>query len=143
MRRPRVRLATTVLVLIAGGGAVYLVSRSDAAVRNAYAAWWVADMVIEYLETHGGAWPRGWDDLQEPYEECVRRSGRPWSFEDLRGRVEVDWGADPARLAVASGDATGPPFRVIWLRGGGQAHWEGHEPNRMVLDYLRGRTPGR
>jgi hypothetical protein len=143
MRRRTILLAALALALSLGGGALYLARRTANAIGDAYAGWWVADMVIEHMETHDGAWPRGWDDLREPYETCVRRSGQPWTFEQLRSRVDVDWGADPVQLAASLGDGPGPPFRVIWLRSGGHNHWEGREPNRMIYDYLRGRKPGR
>ncbi len=143
MRRWRVLIAVTALVLALVGGAAYFVRNTTAATGDAYAAWWVADMVIEYMETHDGAWPRSWDDLREPFETCTQRSGRPWTFEQLRDRVEVDWDADPNELATKPVEGSGPPFKVIWLRNGGSTHWKEHEPNRMVLDYLRSRKADR
>jgi hypothetical protein len=141
--RRKVLFTAAALALLLGGGALYLVRRAAHDAQYAYAVWWVADMVIEYMETHDGAWPRGWDDLREPYETCVRRSGRPWSFEQLRDRVDVDWQADPAQLAATPDTGEDPPFRVIWSRNGRQSHWEGQEPNRKILDYLRNRKLGR
>ena len=76
--------------------------------------------------------PQEWEDLRKPYETCVLRSGRPWSFEELRDRVEVDWGAD-AKSRLTTNQTT----RVIWLRDGTDAYWESHEPNRLVREYLK------
>ncbi|MSR57560.1 MAG: hypothetical protein EXS05_07800 [Planctomycetaceae bacterium] len=106
-------------------------------VKSSMAAW-VAEMVIEHLRLHNGAWPRQWTDLREPFDRCVERSGRSWSFDDLRSRVDVDWEADPkllARQVDANGQAT---FRVVYLREGRLDQAVNAEPNQMILDYLRG-----
>jgi hypothetical protein len=143
MKRRRILLAAVILALLGGAGAVYYVYRAIAATHDAYAVEQVADMAIVYMETHDGAWPRNWEDLRTPYETCINRSSRPWTFEKLRARVDVDWEADPAQLATAPDTGAEPPFKVIWLRSGRQTHWRDHEPNRMILDYLRNRKPGR
>lgn len=109
-------------------------------VPNCYAAWWVADMVVEHMKSHDGAWPRGWEDLSAPYEACVERSGRHWTFEELQQRVDVDWQADPKVLAEASNDER-PPFRVIWLRDGSSTYWNHAEPNGIVWEYLHAHRP--
>ena len=106
-------------------------------IRNSYAVWWVADMVIEHQLANEGAWPRNWDDLRDDYQTCVKRSGQPWTFEELRSRVIVDWNADPSALAKSAKTTDHPEFRVIWLRDGTNAHWESHEPNHIIYDYLR------
>jgi hypothetical protein len=108
-------------------------------VPNCYAVWWVADMATEFMATHNDAWPSGWDDLREPYETLTKRSGRPWTFDELRSRVNVDWDADPEILAEALPTDKEPPIRVIWLRDGSATYWSGQEPNQMVLEYLRSR----
>jgi hypothetical protein len=123
--------------IVLGGYSIY--RHIDAVLRDSYAQWWVADMVIEHMERNDGNWPRSWDDFAEPYEICAGRSGRPWSFEELRNRVTVDFDADPARLASAAATQT-PPFHVIYLRSGKEHHWEGKEPNQMILDYLSERA---
>ncbi|HEV8067230.1 MAG TPA: hypothetical protein VGP76_05815 [Planctomycetaceae bacterium] len=88
-------------------------------------------MVIEYLKANDNAWPKDWDDLRKPYETCALRSGRPWSFEELHDRVEVDWVAD-AKSRLKTDQMT----RVIWLRDGTTAHWEHRDPNQMIREYL-------
>ncbi len=128
------------LILVAAiccGG--YFVHRTNEAVKNAYAVWWVADMVIEYMKANDGRWPKSWDDLRQPYEICTNRSGRPWTFDELESRAAVDWNADPAELVRSTLDLRNaePAFRVIWLRDGSESHWQTREPNRMVLEYLQ------
>jgi hypothetical protein len=108
-------------------------------IHNAYAVWWVAGMVCIYMDTHDGRWPKGWEDLRAPYESATLRSGAPWTFEELRNWVEVDWNADPAALRASEPLGDNPPFRVIWLRDGATSHWEGREPNRIIWEYLHQR----
>jgi hypothetical protein len=31
---------------------------------DAYALWGAGDMVVKYMEDHGGRWPKGWGDLK-------------------------------------------------------------------------------
>jgi hypothetical protein len=117
--------------------------------RQAYAVWWTADLVIAYMDRHDGAWPAGWDDLRplaEAAPEVAEATGpdasaiiefRPKaSIEDLQSRVEIDWSANPDELLKAARHDSGPPFRVIYLRNGRAIHYEGREPNQMILEYL-------
>jgi hypothetical protein len=143
MKRRRVFFTAVGLVLLISCGAVYLLRRTETTINDAYAVEWAADMVIEYMKSHDGAWPRSWDDLREPYKACAQRVGEPWTFEQLRDRVDVNWDVDPVRLANAPDIGAEPPFVVIWLRSGSGSHWEAHEPNRKILDYLRKRKHGR
>ena len=92
------------------------------------------------MERNDGRWPRGWDDLKEPYESAVAAVGRPWSFDDLRSRVEVDFSADPKELAKARLKNGSVPFRVISLRSGYYHYWKGSEPNVRVCECLQERA---
>jgi hypothetical protein len=121
------------VVILAG---VLLYRHIDSVIRNSYAQWWVADMVIEHLESNDQRWPQSWDELRDDYQTCVKRSGQPWTFEELSHRVEIDWNADPKVLKAAAAKSGQPPFRVIWLSDESTAHWTRHEPNQMVWDYL-------
>jgi hypothetical protein len=134
--RPR---AAVVAVVVAasvaaalGAGAVWVYLRVNEAVADCYAQWRVADIVIQYLEWHGGSWPKDWDDLEEAREACV---GRSWPAEELRLRVEIDFAAEPKALAAAE-----PPIRAIRLTTGKRHHWDGAEPNELVRAYLRERA---
>ena len=117
--------------------AVVLIWRHvDNTVRNCYAQWWVADMVILHLNANDQQWPQSWNDLRDDYEVCIKRSGKPWTFEELSERVTVDWSAETDSLrSLHSGNST-PSFRVIWPGDGSSAHWESREPNSMIADYL-------
>lgn len=119
-------------------------------VPNAYAVWWTADLVIDHMERHHGAWPRSWEELRATGEQTYKgtastnRDGtmiaefRPRaSIEELQQRVEIDWSANPSELVKAAFKDSGPPFRVIRLRNGKSTHYSGKEPNEMILEYLK------
>jgi hypothetical protein len=119
---------------------------------EAYAVWQTADLVIDHMEKHGGAWPRGWDDLRPsaaPAEGDVYVAGRgsateigfrpPLDIEALQRLVEIDWSADPRELARAAEGGDSPPFRVIWLKSGRRTAFVGCEPNELIHHYLKGR----
>jgi hypothetical protein len=110
-------------------------------VPDAYAQWWVAAMVISYMEWNEGSWPRDWEDLKVPYEISVGESGRVFSsLDELRTRVAIDFAADPAELSKVREAKGERPFRVIYLRNGKDHYWMGNEPNLMILQYLRERA---
>jgi len=102
-------------------------------VPNAYAVEWVSSLVIQHLKHNADTWPRGWHDLADDYE----RVGCPWSFGELKDRVDVNWQADPRELAHVIAQPGRPPFRVIWLRDGSTTHWTSAEPNQLIRDYLQ------
>ncbi|MEX2308221.1 MAG: hypothetical protein WD738_11540 [Pirellulales bacterium] len=139
MRRVGLKIVACILVVALGVGG-WAIHRSMEGVRNAYAVWWVADMVVEHLKANNGAWPRNWDELRDDYQTCVERSGQPWSFEELQNRVAIDWRADPSQLAALANRDFTPPFCVIWLSDGTNSHWEHAEPNQIIADYLK--SPG-
>jgi hypothetical protein len=145
MRRWTIAVVIAVPVLIAAGiGAWYIVTLLTAASRlpEAYAAWTTADLVIDHMETHDGAWPEGWEDLFHAAD--IRKANAVilrWEVEELPSLVAVDWNADSAALVEASTVGDDPPFLVITRLDGTefQVVWEGAEPNQMILDYLRAR----
>lgn len=105
-------------------------------IRNAYAGWWVGDMVVEHLRANNDEWPKNWDDLTDDYQTCVANAGaQPWGFDELRNRVKIDWNAVPTDLAQQQSDGE-PEFNVIWLSNGTNASWADAEPNEIVLRYL-------
>lgn len=117
----------------------YAFWRVGETVHDAYAVWHAADLVVEHMEGHGGAWPQSWDDLCGTYESRATPGSGPASWEEIRARVEIDFTANPARLAAAESDGAGPPFRVIRLRNGRETHYEGCEPNEIVFRYFAAR----
>jgi hypothetical protein len=135
----RRRAVVGVLVALVGGAAWFgysLWRYAYVTVPNAYAVWNTAGHINDFMDAHGGAWPRNWDDFRDTYEGSRRFTADHW--DDLKRRVEVDWSANPIVLAEApepSGDR--PPFRVVWLKDGSDAHFT--EPNRLIWNHLRQR----
>lgn len=131
-------VAVAFIVLVGAAFAAFMTFRHiDEVVRDSYAQWWVAGIVNTYMDLNGGNWPTGWDDLEEPYEIHVARAGRPWTFEDLRSRVDIDFTAKPEELAktvLKDGKAS---FRVVYLRNGKQHHYEGTEANFLIWEHLQ------
>ena len=144
-------IAGTMAVGLAWAGVAFVLAVIDVP-KRAYAVWWTADLVIEYMESHQGTWPRNWEELRPLTEPTSRVTEskepdgrvivefRPTpSVDELRHLVEVDWDADVDQLIAEGRQGKSPPFRVIYLRDGRTTHYEGREPNQMILDYLEAR----
>jgi len=138
----RTLIFVMLIVLLVGSGGWYCYHLADTVVRNSYAVWWAADMVIHHLESTDNRWPTGWDDLRDDYEALAVGSGRPWTFDEIRERVEVDWKADPDQLTRKATEYPTESFRVVWLLDGSDHHYQDHEPNEMIAGFLdkRGKT---
>src|SRR5262249_6039768 len=123
-------LGVALLALVGGGVFVWMFYFAHSVLQpEAYAVWQTADLVIDHMERHGGAWPRGGGALRPQTEPAagdayVAERGAatevgfrpPLNIERLRKLVEVDWSADPRELALAVDGDDPPAFRVIWLK---------------------------
>ena len=133
--RIRTLLIVATLVTVAAIGVSTVIGMKNT-IRNAYAVWWVGDMVVEHLKANNDEWPRGWDELLDDYDTCVATVGAaPWEFDELRRRVRIDWNADTNLLASQQTDGE-PEFKAIWLADGTSSSWTDAEPNQIVLNYL-------
>jgi len=117
--------------------AIYVFWSANKTMRNAYATWWAADMVVAHLQKNRDQWPKSWSDLRDDYEECVQTSGEPWTFDEIRNRVYIDFSATTDQLK-RSANASGPEFDVIHAADGSNAHWQSREPNTIIFNYLHG-----
>ena len=97
-------------------------------------------MVTEHLKANENDWPQSWDDLRDDYETCVARSGQPWTFDEIRHRVTIDFNVNTNELLENGRELTEPNFSVIRLSDGTDSHWEGREPNLIIFNYLNGTT---
>ena len=101
---------------------------------------WATGLVVKYMETNDGAWPRSWDDLHATYKTLGGRLPGGETIESLEREVSIDFGFDPIMASTAiTEDASEPNFRVIWLKNGSDAHYQGDEPNQRVFDFLKSR----
>lgn len=134
----RFLLAIAAILLVGATYGIYCLHRVvTVVVPNAYATDWSAAMVIEYLKTHDNNWPQSWDDLREPYETLAAPQNCPWSFDEMKRRIMIDWTADPETLRIAASIEPSLTVKVIWLADGSHTHWQGAEPNQRILEYLR------
>lgn len=113
-------------------------------IPEAYAGWDCATLVVEHMATHGGAWPRNWEELLAAATALPdgNRFLHGCSMNDvqkIRALVRVDWTADPKQLSRAQRRDDDPPFMVITRADGSalQTIWEGTEPNTLVWEYLQ------
>jgi hypothetical protein len=134
MKRRAKIIAVLIIIAVIGGVSFFgyrIHQVLTVTVPDAYAVWNTASLINDYMDAHNGAWPTRWEDLRQTYESSNQPD--PVHMADLQARVEVDWHADPRKLAAAAEPTTDvPPFRVIWLRDGSKAHWSGAEPNWLV-----------
>ncbi len=130
---PALILAVVLAILCGGGLIAFKIHRyTSETVPNMYALEWVGGMVVDYLEQNDDQWPSSWDDLRPVYRQHVSAVGQPWSFDELKSRVEIRWDVDVDQVRTL----TSPPDDLIVLRDGGPEHWAGHEPNELVYQYL-------
>ena len=87
--RIRTLLIVAALVAVVAFGVGTVIGTMNT-IRNAYAVWWVGDMVVEHLDANNNQWPQSWEDLADDYDTCVANAGAsPWQFEELKSRVRV------------------------------------------------------
>ncbi len=131
----RVVVCAACITPIALGAFVYV--NINWGIDDAYAKWGAAGLVIDYMRSHEGKWPRDWEALRSLYEKKGGRLG--WSFEHYKSRINIDFNADPAELRRQSQPADYATFNVIWAR------WTcidwGDGPNAILYSYFRGESP--
>jgi len=137
------RLLVGVAVVAVLLTAVLFVRRVIQVPFDAYQNWAMGDLVIGYMEANDGAWPGSWDDLRTTYNQLGGRLPGGETIESLQRDVHVDFEFDPvAASASITADASEPGFRVIRLKNGSTAHYEGDEPNQRVFDFLKSKKFG-
>jgi hypothetical protein len=107
----------------------------------------VAAMIIEFMEAEDGTWPSSWDDLYLVYPVALNEHQKPYCpFAQARGCIEVEFKADPAKLAKANPRPNQAPFRVVFPRHKEpdrryDTHPGQRDPNQRIYDYLTGKQP--
>ena len=104
-------------------------------IDDAYALLGAGEMVIDYLKTHDGRWPRSWEDLRPQFSVNNGRVGG-WSYGRFQDRIDIDFEVDPDDLRRQSAESPRATFRVI------RARWDTgmrvlNDPNQMLCDYFR------
>jgi len=147
MKKPIKRILIAVALLVVAivacmGFRVWrVVSRG---IPDAYAAWDCATLIVEYMDTHDGVWPKSWEDVFSAAETLPRgdRALRGHSINNLDQialRVRVDWNANPRQLAAAKPKGEDIPFHVITRADGSDfpTVWSGKEPNTLIWRHLK------
>jgi hypothetical protein len=110
------RIAGVVVVVGALCAGAYVFAAWDDAIDDGYALLGATEMLVGYMESHDGRWPRGWSDLRPEFEKTNGRvSG--WSYEQFQSRIDIDFGADPAALRSASLASPDVTFEVVHAHG--------------------------
>ena len=139
-----VAVALVVLAVVAYIG--FDIWRTVTQIPEAYAAWDTASLVIEYMETHDGVWPKSWDELFSaaqtlPTENRILHeysTNTLNTLDKIAQLVRIDWTADPHQLAQAKPEPDSIPFRVVTRADGSDftTLWSGAEPNTLIWQYL-------
>lgn len=61
------------------------------------------DVLIEYLESGSGPWPKNWDDLETAFQHQNSLIGERWTFEELRLLVWIRFEQEAPSFGLASG----------------------------------------
>lgn len=124
------------LISALGFYAAYL--RTTEVAKDAYASWWVGEVIVEYMSHNDGRWPRNWDDLRSSYRAtCFRVGNSPWTFEELRERILVDFTVNPEQLRSANGQRREAPCCFIRSADGRDVSYERAGGNDMIWGYIR------
>lgn len=111
----------------------YSISLTGNMVRDAYASDWTTEFLISHLQSNDNSWPLSWEDLED---EHVSRYPQPcpFTFAEIRDRVELNFNVDAAVIANAE-------HRVSFfrLKSGSGANYGG-DPNVRIRDYLTNQT---
>jgi len=143
-RRKRTVVALTgVLSILVIATVCWAAFRLDRVVKvgipEAYAAWTTADLIIDHMQAHDGAWPAGWPHLDVAATQRLHNGDAlRCDPQDLPELVSVDWGFNPAAWIATNSQGTGVAARII-TRTDGRAFrtvWHGAEPNEMIVEYL-------
>ena len=146
MKKPikRILIAVAVVVVAVVGYIGFDMVRTVTQIPEAYAAWDSASLLVEYMETHDGAWPTSWDELFSaartlPREDRALRGHSTNNLDKIAQLVRIDWTADPQELAQAEPKPDGIPFRVVTRADGSDfpTLWSGAEPNTLIWEYLK------
>ncbi len=98
-----------------------------------YKSMGAAEILTEYMERNGGAWPTTWDNLAEFMGK--REFVGIGNYEDLQKYVEIDFDFEPSSVDLTKEEHDNPSFDCIRMKSGRTVEGEWN-PNQMVLAYL-------
>ncbi len=130
-KQPIALLAFSLLAvaLIAVAVITYMISLTGNVVRDAYASDWTTEFLILHLQSNDNSWPSSWEDLEDEHKAQYPQPC-PFTFTELRDRVELNFNLDTAEIANAK-----TPIAFFRLKSGSGANYGG-DPNVRIRDYL-------
>jgi hypothetical protein len=115
------------LILIAGGWMA--LKESGEQVRDAYCLDWASAAIVQHLDDNKGHWPEDWNDLKPAFDK-VTASDQSFGFAEVRSRVNVDFGVNPAEPIAANRS-------FVTLRSGRGVRWDNPDPDERIRTRLR------
>jgi len=120
--RRNVLVLVAVIAVVVAGVVIYL-NRIGRSVQDAYAGLQASVLIIDFLESHQGQWPRSWSDLDAD----------PADIEYLRGRVSINWAIETDEFLAALRDGETP---IVVQPVDPDAFFWG-DPNARILNHFR------
>lgn len=119
-------------------GVWWILKTQEDRMANAYAGTWASSMVIEYSKANPGKIPTSWDDLRTAFDTLTVRSGRPFGFDDIKHRINIDWAILDLKLSGTSTEGL-----VFSMKGSGHSNgWlSRHDPNQLLDEFLSNARP--
>lgn len=135
----RFSLQTLLLITLIGAtlitGGLWLKDTIEQNVAVAYASWGCGELLVDFMESNDGRWPKDMTELEAFYESSGETYPGLGSFSNLQRNVEIDFDFDPTADSAAW--IENPiPERVVQYRQGSEIYVDGHEANSRILRYL-------
>jgi hypothetical protein len=129
----KVSLAIVVVAILGAGAFAFAAYRYvTKTIPDLYAQWASAEMVIAFRKEKGRM-PIDWDEMAPFYGTNSPHHGG-LTFEEVRGRISIDF---PDLPKLESDYAKSAAPEIISTTSGIQSHWDGAEPNQLVIQELR------
>ncbi len=101
---------------------------------NMYAAMRVGLVIVDYLDTHNGKWPKSWNDLRPFF---ATRFGNNFDdlVDDIKDRVNVDWMPNLQHLQQRTPEN---PLVIVRCYSGNQSGpTKATNANRIIAEYYQ------
>ena len=134
LRRIGVLIVFFLFMCGVAGVTMYMLSKAEDGVKDDFAPFWAAELIVEHLKSNEDRWPASWEDLRITWDfisaEGWKYGDQP--FEDMQKRVVVDFGADAGTVASSAGAP-----RLVSRAKSPEEEFTGEDPNTRIHDYLR------
>ncbi|MEO6054202.1 MAG: hypothetical protein ABIP97_09335 [Chthoniobacterales bacterium] len=104
-------------------------------IRNAYAQWCTAELVIYYHQENGHL-PKSWAELEPYFKNGQGLHAGGMSFAKLQRVAVVDFARLTELQSLAQVKSKTPSLPKIIHPMHGSGNWTGAEPNQLIYDYF-------